>query len=116
MKRFPFILFLLTAMSFAQNSVKVDLSNPNATLYTHIYFLMPDSYDIDKSASTIKGLPKNEAREKAKKIKEILDGNGLRIDFTKVPKNPDYIDTLSTSLQVNELNINRYAPFPLRMP
>jgi len=116
MKKYTFILLLFTALSFAQNSVKVDLSSPNATLYTHIYFLMPDSYDIDKSAATIKGLPQNEAREKAKKIKEILDGNGLRIDFTKVPKNPDYIDTLSTALQSNALNIHRYAPFPLRMP
>ena len=116
MKRFQLFLFLITSISFAQNSVKVDLSNPNATLYTHIYFLMPDSYDIDKSAATIKDIPRNEAREKAKKIKEILDGNGLRIDFAKVPKNPDYVDTLSTALQNKGMNVNRYAPFPIRMP
>ncbi len=111
-----FLLLLLTCISFGQNQKKVDLSNPNATIYTHIYFLMPDSYDVDKSAATIRGLSREEAREKVVKLKEILDGNGLRVDFAKVPKDPNFIDTIGVGTQTMDVNQNRYAPFPLRMP
>jgi len=110
-------LFLFTSvLSFGQSQKKVDLSNPNATIYTHIYFLMPDSYDVDKSAATIRGIPREEARQKVVKLKEILDGNGLRIDFTKVPKDPNFIDTIGVGTQTMDVSQNRYAPFPLRMP
>jgi MscS family membrane protein len=116
MKKLSILLVLVSFFSYGQSQKKVDLSNPNATIYTHIYFLMPDSYDVDKSAATIRGIPREEAREKAIKLKEILDGNGLRVDFTKVPKNPKYIDTTGVGSQSLEINENRYAPFPLRMP
>lgn len=116
MKKLSFLLILVTFLSYGQSQKKVDLSNPNATIYTHIYFLMPDSYDVDKSAATFRGIPREEARGKAIKLKEILDGNGLRVDFTKVPKNPKYIDTTGVGSQSMEVNENRYAPFPLRMP
>ena len=85
MKKLLFLFLLTSLVSFGQNQKQVNLSNPNATIYTHIYFLMPDSYDVDKSAATIRGIPREEARQKVVKLKEILDGNGLRIDFTKVP-------------------------------
>lgn len=116
MKKILFLFLFVNAFTFAQNNVKVDLSNPNATLYTHLYFLMPDSYDIAKASMTIKGLPKKEANEKARKIKEVLDGKGLRVDFEKVPKDSNYLDTISESnLDINK-SLNRYAPFPVRLP
>jgi len=107
MKKLFFLFILLPLLSFGQSQKKVDLSNPNATIYTHIYFLMPDSYDVDKSAATIPGISREEAREKAVKLKEVLDGNGLRVDFTKVPKNPKYIDTTGIGRQALEVNQNR---------
>ena len=116
MKKLLFLFILLPLLSVGQSQKQVDLSNPNATIYTHIYFLMPDSYDVNKSAATIRGIPREEAREKVVKLKEVLDGNGLRVDFTKVPKNPKYIDTTGIGRQRLEVNQNRYAPFPLRMP
>jgi len=116
MKKTLFLLLFVNAFAFAQNNVKVDLSNPNATLYTHLYFLMPDSYDVDKASTTIKGLPKEEANKKAKKIKQVLDGKGLRVDFTKVPKDANYLDTINVSNQSIEKSLNRFAPFPLRLP
>ena len=85
MKKLVYLFLFISAFTYAQNNVKVDLRNPNATLYTHIYFLMSDSYDANKSSMTIKDLPRKEAIAKAIKIKEVLDGNGLRIDFEKVP-------------------------------
>ena len=107
---------MICSAAFGQEAVKVDLTNPNSTLYTHIYFLMPDSYDLDKASTTIKGLPKAEAQDKAKKIKAILDGNGLIVDFSEVPIDPKYIDTVNFGMRTQEQNKHRYVPFPVRMP
>jgi MscS family membrane protein len=102
--------------AFAQTNKDVDLSSPNATLYTHIYFLMPEHYDLKKSAATVRGDNRNEAQIAAKRIKEILDGNGLVIDFAKIPTNTDYKDTLGFSTRTLDHNEFRYAPFPIRLP
>jgi len=116
MKRLLLLFILISNYSFAQDKVVVDLRNPNATLYTHLYFLMPDSYDAAKASTTVRGLSKQEAIDKVKKIKDVLDGKGLRVDFTKVPKDANYLDTVSVSSQTIEKSLHRYAPFPLRLP
>ena len=116
MKKIALVFLFVSLYSFAQNKQKVDLSTPNATLYTHIYFLMPENYDIAKSAATVKNIPRGEAQFIAKRIKEIFDGNGLIIDFSKVPINANYIDSLNIGARTMEHNANRYAPFPVRLP
>ena len=116
MKKIAILFLFVSLFAQSQNKGKVDLSNPNATLYTHIYFLMPESYDVAKSAATVKGMEPAEAQLTAKKIKEILDGNGLMIDFTKVPIDPNYVDTLKIGTKSLGYGKNRYAPFPIRLP
>ncbi|MFT6700066.1 MAG: MscS family membrane protein, partial [Porticoccaceae bacterium] len=93
-----------------QETVNVDLTNPNATIYTHLYFLQDGSYQPKKAAATIFGLEEKIAIEKAIKIKKIFDGKGLFIDINKVPNNPNYNDTISSSSSY------KYVLFPLRMP
>ena len=110
MKKINLIFLLIAAFSFAQNTVKVDLSNPNATIYTHLYFLQPNSYNEVNAAKTIYGYQGKEAAEIAVKLKKILDGKGLKVDFTKVPTNPNFSDTL-------DLNVNyKYVLFPHDYP
>lgn len=116
MKKLSFLFLFVGLFSFAQKSERVDLSTPNAALYTHVYFLTPENYDIDKSAATVRGLPKGEAQFIAKRIKEIFDGNGLIIDFSEVPIDPNYIDTVDFGVRTLEHNAHRYAPFPVRLP
>lgn len=116
MKKIAILFLFISLFAQSQNKGKVDLSNPKATLYTHIYFLMPENYDVDKSAATIKGLSNEEATVAAKKIKEIFDGNGLIIDFTKVPVDPNYKDSLNIGTNTLEYAKHRYAPFPIRLP
>ena len=116
MKKIIFLLLFISSYVYGQEKVKVNLSNPNSTLYTHIYFLMPDTYDLAKASATVRGLPKAEAEDKAKKIKKILDGNGLIIDFGKVSIDPNYIDTVNFGMRTLEQNKNRYVPFPIRLP
>ena len=103
---FPFFLM-------AQNpseAVTVNLSNPNTTIYTHIYFLQDASYQPKKAAKTIYGLPEKEAIEKAVKIKKVLDGKGLYIDFAKIPTNSNYKDSIGYTAAF------KYVLFPQRMP
>lgn len=110
MKKFLFLVFIFPLFTLAQEDVKVDLSNPNATVYTHIYFLQNDSYEPKKAAKTIFGLTEDKAIEKAVKIKRILDGKGLIIDFNVIPNNPDFNDSIGFSANY------KYILFPNRMP
>lgn len=116
MKNLVFLFLFIGLNLIAQKDHKVDLSTPNATLYTHINFLMPENYDIEKAAATVRGVPKGEAQFVAKRIKEVLDGNGLIIDFSEVPIDANYIDTVDFGVRTLEHNANRYAPFPVRLP
>jgi len=110
MKRIFILLFIVSLQTYAQKDVQVDLSNPNATIYTHLYFLQPDSYQPEKSGKTMFGLEGEEAIEKAIKLKQILDGKGLFVDFSKVPNNPVFNDTIGYSKSY------KYTLFPNRMP
>ena len=110
------VLLIVSTSLFAQENVHVDLSNPNATIYTHIYFLMPDSYEPEKSARTIHGLSKSEAKSVAIKIKEIFDGRGKLVDFDKVPNDPKYLDTVFTMQNNLKQHLNRFVPFPNELP
>ncbi len=110
MKKIIFLLLFVNQLSFTQETVKVDLSNPNSTIQTHLYFLQNNTYQPEKSAKTIYGLPKKQAIEKAIKLKKILDGKGLYIDLNKIPNNPNYSDS------IGYIYVHKYVIFPLRMP
>lgn len=106
-----FLLALLFSLNtIAQVKDSVNLSNPNAAIYTHIYFLQADSYEPEKSAKAIYGLPEKEAIAAAIKIKRVLDGKGLEIDFNRIPNNPNYNDTIGYN------RFYKYVLFPERMP
>ncbi|PCI08332.1 MAG: mechanosensitive ion channel protein MscS [Flavobacteriaceae bacterium] len=115
-KTFFTLLYILSIAAFSQDNVKVDLSNPNSTIYTHIYFLMPDSYEPVKAATTIHGTSKKEAISIAIKIKEIFDGKGKLINFDKIPKDPNYVDTVFTIQNNLKQHLSRYIPFPSELP
>ena len=102
------LLFIIN-FGFSQSAVKVDLSNPNATVYTHLYFLQADSYHPEKAAKTLYGLSDSIAIEKAIKLKKILDGRGLKVNFSKIPTNPNYTDSTIVSG-------SKYILFPYELP
>ncbi|NLP58016.1 mechanosensitive ion channel family protein [Lutibacter sp. B1] len=119
MKKILLFFILISSSIFAQNNVKVDLSNPNSTIYTHLYFLQPESYDPAKAAKTIYGYSGKEAEEIAIKLKKILDGKGLKVDFTKVPSDAMYADSTGITSYTETYSLGkkyRYVLFPYRMP
>ena len=85
MKKICLFFLLLSSTLIAQNKVKVDLSNPSSTIYTHLYFLQPDSYEPAKAAQTIYGIEGEDAEKIAIRLKLILDGNGFYVVVRKVP-------------------------------
>tara|TARA_R110001632_G_scaffold179993_4_gene299991 strand:+ start:9414 stop:11054 length:1641 start_codon:yes stop_codon:yes gene_type:complete len=110
MKKILFLLLFVSIIASAQQAPKVDLSNPKATVYTHIYFLQNNSYEPKSAAKTINGLAEKEAVEAAIKIKRILDGKGLKIDFNRIPSDSSFKDTLGYDV------VSKYILFPERMP
>jgi MscS family membrane protein len=114
MKNAWIFLMFLPLFSLAQQDVKeqvkVDLSNPNATIFTHLNFLQPNSYQPEIAAKTIYGLSEKKAIEKAIKIKRVLDGKGLLVDFNQVPTNPNFNDSIGYSSNY------KFILFPNRMP
>ena len=116
MKKILFIFLFISVYTFAQEKVKVDLTNPNTTLYTHLYFLQEDSYNARNSARTIRGLTVKEAIVTAIKIKEVLDGKGLIVDFEDVPVASNFLDTISGLHEGLGKAKHRFYPFPVKMP
>jgi len=110
MKKYLYLLFLATSVLFSQETVKVDLSNPNATIYTHLYFLQTDSYAPEKAAKTVVGLEEADAIDFVLKLKEILDGKGLMVNFSKVPTNPMHKDSVTFDPQ------HKFVLFPEDVP
>ena len=110
MKNILFLLLFVSSFSYGQKAPEVDLSNPRATVYTHIYFLQTTSYQPKKAAKTIKGLDEKEAIDAVIKIKRILDGKGLNVDFNRISNDSMYIDSISFLTQ------HKLILFPERMP
>ncbi|NVK52965.1 MAG: mechanosensitive ion channel family protein [Flavobacteriaceae bacterium] len=110
MKKLVLIFVLFTGVVSAQDSTKVNLKNPNATIYTHLYFLQSDSYQPEEAAKTIFPNASKNPKKAAIKLKQILDGKGLFVDFSKIPTIANYKDSTSFNAQ------HKYVLFPDKMP
>lgn len=97
------IIALLTALQFGQLFSQqatlektVSLVSPHNTIYTHLYFLQPETFDVSKAAQTIYGpeYTQNEKEDIAIRIKTVLDARGLYIDINLIPKAENYTDSI----------------------
>lgn len=104
-----FLLFI-SIVGFAQEKLKVDVSNPKATVTTHLNFLNEDDYHPEKSARAFTGISQNQAKQNAIKLKMILKGKGLKVDFDKIPTDPNFADTTMVSKP------HKYVLFPKQLP
>ncbi|MGY5352480.1 mechanosensitive ion channel family protein [Wenyingzhuangia sp. IMCC45533] len=112
MKKILLIFLLLTHLFYGQEKNKeVNLSSPYHTIFTHLHFLQPESYDANKAAKVIHGREDKEAQKIAIKIKQILDGKGLKVDMGALPTNPKHRDTIST-YEIRD----QYVLFPSQLP
>ena len=110
MKKLLFLLLFVSCYAFGQKVPVVDLSSPRATVYTHVYFLQNNSFIPENAAKTIYGLDEKSSIEAAIKIKRILDGRGLKVDFNLISDNVNYKDSTAFLTQ------HKFILFPERMP
>ena len=96
---------------FAQEEApSVTLADPQNTVWVHLYYLQPESYEPKLAAAGIHPSVLDTARaiELAVQIKQIYDTKGLYVQVFDIPTDPNYIDSTS--------NQARYIPFPKRLP
>ncbi|MCG8329178.1 MAG: mechanosensitive ion channel family protein [Chitinophagales bacterium] len=88
---------------------EINLSTPYNTVYGHLYYLQPDSYDPGKAAMVFDENMDSLQRVKlAIRLKQIYDGKGLYVRVNKIPQNSNYIDSTS--------NQAAYTVFPRELP
>src|SRR5210317_212643 len=93
----PFFILLVSAQNTGTASQKVDLTSPYGTIYTHLYFLQNDSYQPELAAQVFRhqNIDSLETIKVAKRLKQIYDAQGLYIDIDQLPKDNNYIDSIS---------------------
>lgn len=101
-------LSLLSLPTIAQDTLDIDraeLNTPYHTIYTHLYFLMPENYDAEIAARVFRpeDVADKDAERLAIMLKQFYDGKGYYIDMDIIPRESDYIDTAT--------NRNRYYLF-----
>ncbi len=84
--------------------------SPFHTLYYHYSNLQPDNYQPALASKTL--FPTTETnvqtrQELAIKLSQVLDANGLYLDFEKIPKEINYIDSLTFPKEKKHI----YLPF-----
>ena len=87
---FAFVLLYITALA-QPDSVRVDLNSPYGTVYTHLYFLQPDSYYPEKAAQVFQIDDPQRARDLAIMLKQYLDATGLFVDLDAIPRENNYV-------------------------
>ncbi len=92
------LILLFSGLSICLYSQKknsdVDLRSPFESINTHLYYLKNDSYNSEKS-KIVFGKNVVDAEKLAIQLKQIFDAKGLVIEFSKIPTNPNYTDTLT---------------------
>ena len=105
--------WILLTLFFSQYSrgQTVDLSSPRATVFTHLNNLSPKSYHPEAAGKTIFGISGEQAAQKALRLKYIIEGKGVYIEYTGIPNNPDYTDSINFPIPKHA-----FKPFPYRLP
>lgn len=74
-----------------------NLKTPRSTIKTHLENLKPQSYHPEKAATAFYDARATKGSVIAKKLKQILDAQGLYVYYSQVPDVPGYKDTLTQS-------------------
>ena len=84
------------------------MSTPHDAIWVHLYYLQNDHYDPAQSSQAFIGADSITRVRWATQLKQILDGEGLFVQMNLLPKEADYVDSLSQRAF--------YTPFPDDLP
>lgn len=93
---FLFLMLLIAYQGNAQNA-SYSLESPYQSLSTHIRYLEDDNYkpEIASQVFNPKMLTGQEAKKLATQLLQIYKGAGILIDYSKIPAEPNYMDSIS---------------------
>ena len=102
------LMILLPVSIFADidpDNIKINLGTPREAIFYHYKYLLNDSYspEISVKALNIDKRDEGTGEDLAIKLKKILDGKAIMINFTKLSNDSNYIDSSSGK--------NIYLPF-----
>jgi MscS family membrane protein len=88
--------FLLISGTCLAQSTEPELDNPYISIYNHLNLLHQDNFYPKMAGKTLnfKGDPQK-AASLAIKLKQFLDGKGLYVTYDGIPRDPNYMDSLS---------------------
>lgn len=87
---FPFLLIGQT------EPVPLTLETPYNTIRAHLDYLQQDNYFPGIAAQTLSGQQDSLKKERlAIQLKQVLDGKGLFVRFSRLPQDSNYVDSIS---------------------
>lgn len=88
--------YSLTAYS-SSSETKANFESPYNSVRTHLVFLQNDNYKPNLAAKSLNTsqISRSDAEDLAIKLKRIFDGRGLFVIMDEMPKDANYLDTLS---------------------
>ncbi|NND35093.1 MAG: mechanosensitive ion channel family protein [Saprospiraceae bacterium] len=103
------IIFLHYNAAWGQELQKrLELASPHDAIWVHLYYLQADHYDPLLASTPFVSQDTSERKDWAIKLKRILDGEGLYVQMNTLPRETNYMDTVS--------NKPFYTPFPDQLP
>lgn len=94
-------LLIVPGLIIAQSKIEVNLSNPYQAVRTHLYYLQANNYNLEAASGPFLkySASKSEAQSVAKSLKQVLDGSGIYIDLSQIPRNNNYYDSTHQAYQ-----------------
>ncbi len=103
--QFTIVFVLLGFLSFAQAQ---KFTNPHDVVFNHLHNLEPDNRNTELAANSFHPQFSLERRiEMAENLKSILDAKGLYITLSNIPKNDNFVDSLSGN---NVYSLTKFLP------
>lgn len=101
-------LFCLSHVTlWAQENIS--LLSPYHALYNHLSNLNDNNYHPEKAALSFPPqFPQDVREDMARRLKMVYDANGLEVNFSEIPRNNDFVDSLSMN--------PTFTPFPYKFP
>lgn len=88
------LLILFSSNLFGQIDSSQVNNSPYSVIYNHLYYLQNENYNPGRAALSLPSNVEDEANL-AVKLKQILDGKGMFVDLNRLPRNINYIDSIS---------------------
>lgn len=95
------LIFLVNSgFSLFAQEYPIDQKSPQSAVFKHFYYLQDAHFQPEKAASFGNASASNQ--ELAIQLKQIYDSRGFKPDFSSIPSDPDFTDTL--------INKQQYVP------